>query len=400
MRIIKVKEVYAVDRISNSNSKPWLLLQDMIDPSEEVLLDFQGIDLVSPWTNLDFRKLMTNSNVNLRLYNLPKEAKAIEVMCIIDGIKTNRVENVVPVVPVKLTKEQLKVIKMGEELQQYFEIVNGVPSLMIFKRFSQIGSYNTVDYAKEAVRLYCEKHNVKDVDIVTNNMLIQDNMIERFAKDIVNLRNKEGINLSISSTNEDVVKKLKLFIHNQVNEKYDIRGRLDIFKRELKPGTVGMLTKYKFSRAKDAFGRQGKGVPVSCRVCIYMGLVNTNGTVCAKFRTFDKNYFYTRTHWSLEHDGEIPKKLVESTVLVELMDIGLKNIFLGSQYHFMLPSQRSESESILMYSLNENGSVVRNRLTIPERAKVVFDDYDIKYNVEELDKAILDTKRYLESVNE
>ena len=400
-RVIKVKEIYTVDRISNTNSKAWVTILNTVDLTTPVLLDFAGIDLISPWTNLDFKKILSNENVHIKVYNSAKVAQTLEMMCIIDGLKSGRIENEDIVQKAEISKEQLKINKMAGELQSYFETDDkGIHALHIYKRFNQLGSVNTVNYIEEALKIYCEKHGLKEVDLVTKNIFIQDNIVEMLSKLIVKFSRVYGINLSIDSTDDEVAKKLKLFVHNQINKQYDVESREETFRNELKLGTVGLLVRYKKSTAVDTFGRQGNGVPVSCRLSIYVGLVrNQNtGVLGAKFRTFDKNFLYTRTHWGLEHDGEILERLHEDTVVVDLNEIGLKSLFLGSRYHFMLPLQQSHSETITMYGIDENGSTTRTRMTIPERAKAVFDDFNINYNKEELDKAIEDTRKYLDSI--
>lgn len=399
MRIVKVKDIYKVDRISNTNSKAWLAVLEQVDLTSPVILDFDGIDLVSPWTNLDFKKLLSNENVHLRIYNAEKTAQTINMMCVLDGIKTSRIENINVIIEDEIPKAQLKIMKMGEELQTYFNTDGEIPRLEICRRFSQIGSVNTVNYIKEAINIFCKKHGVNQVILATNDIFIQDNIVDLLASLILEFGHKQ-IKLSIDSENDDIIKRLKLCLHNQINKKYDSDSREESFRMELKPGTVGLLTRYKRSKALDSFGRQGNGVPVSCRVSIYMGLVKNQNTgrVSAKFRTFDKNTLFTRTHWGLEHDGELLERLVEDTVVIDLMDVGLKGLFLGTQYHFMLPYQKEPSETVTMYDVDGDGKTVRVKMTIPERAKAVFDDFSISYNKEELNRAIVDTRRYLDSI--
>ena len=48
-----------------------------------------------------------------------------------------------------------------------------------------------------------------------------------------------------------------------------------------------------------------------------------------------------------------------------------------------------------MYGTNEAGSVVGTVMTIPERAKAVFDDFGVEYDHESLDKYIEETRDIL-----
>lgn len=54
------------------------------------------------------------------------------------------------------------------------------------------------------------------------------------------------------------------------------------------------------------------------------------------------------------------------------------------------------SDSMTMFGIDpDTGNVTRSVLTIPERIKAVFDDFDVKYDKVALSQSIEDTRAYL-----
>lgn len=404
MKVIRVKNIYEVDRISDNNNNAWSIILDAINEyierNEDVLLDFKGIDLFNPWTNMGFKKLFKHENIKIKIYNSEKIASMIDMMCILDGIKTGRVLNENTVVEKPIPKEVIRTEKFANELLGYFVVENNEHILKIYNIVTQLGSNSTISATECAIKKYCKQNNINKVVLATGNIMIQENVIELLAQLIIKLNNNNNISLEVDSDNEKICKSISLYIHKEMNNSYSSMDREKEFRSILKPGTVGMLTKYKRSRAIDSFGRQGKGEVISCRIAIYLGLGKSKeGKTIVKFRSFNEKYLYTKTHWMLEHDNDILERLVEDSVIADIESVGLQDRFLGTQYHFMLPTQKSKDENTTMYDIDENGSVIKNSLTIPERVKAVFDDYDIEYNKESLEQAIKDTRKYLDSIN-
>ena len=58
-----------------------------------------------------------------------------------------------------------------------------------------------------------------------------------------------------------------------------------------------------------------------------------------------------------------------------------------------------EESKVVIVGVDDNDSNIKKLCTIPERMKIVFDDWGVKYNKEVLDKAIKDTKEALEKAD-
>ena len=390
---VVVREVYTVDTISKTNVNAWeVLMRVMEEDNQDTLFDFRGIEVVEPWLNETFKKFIGNEKVYIKMYSAQKAIDTINLACKIGGIKSGRFFNEDIVAPIPMSAEEKKILNMARQLQSYFEDEDGVPTLKIYKSITQIGSETTVRFIEEALKLYHEENNVNRLNLDLDTMFVQSNII----KMVSNMEESlllNGINLSVISKDKETMNKIGLY--QNVDSTLSLNDKYTIVKTVLEVGTVGMLTKYKRSRAIDEFGRQGKGEAVSCRVAIFKGFgTNSSGATCLQFITFNGNTFYTKEHWALENDNEELEGLEVEHLSIPLVDIGILDKYLGSKYHFMLPIQYEEEDRTLIYSL-EDGKVVHNKLTIPERIKVVFDDWGIDCNRRLLDEAIAKTAKIL-----
>lgn len=395
METISVKSIYNVDTISKGNSKAWNKLIDfMTTQTGDVMFDFKGIEVVQPWGTPEFKLFMQDERVHLKLWCSENTVNSINIMCTLNGFSNNRAINE-EIIPEKtLTKEEIQIMKMADQLQPYFDSSEEVPVLNIYKRFDQIGVPITVTYIEAALKKYAEEHGCNKLKLEAKGITIQTSVIENVTNLIQKLADS-GIELEINSNDSEVMNKVGMYQSLSNNQVYSDKDKIRLIKTALTPGKVGMLIKYKDSKATDEFGRSGKGQPISCRVCIYYGLKKIKDTICVCFRTFNGNTFYTHTHWSLEHDNDVIKELDYKDEIIPVGQFGMYNDFLGSKYHLITPVQNKSEDSVVMYGLDEAGKVTYTKMTIPERIKAVFDDWDISYDTETLQAYIQKTKELL-----
>lgn len=400
MVLIEVKkEFYPYDTISRNNNRAWEgiidKLGDYSEVKEDIMLDFKGINLIEPWLNDMFNKLISDERVNIKLYSSQQTIDTIDMACRLSNLKSGRFfnEDIVIEQELVLTPEEKAILKSGEELQAYFEEIDGKHILQVYKRYTQLGSKKTVLYIEKAIEIYTEKNGTNSVWLNTDSMSVQQNVLEALARTIGKLFVK-GIILKVMSTNEDVNNKISLYQHLDSNKNMTLNDKYIIAKSNLSVGVVGMLTKYKKSRAIDAFGRQGKGEAVSCRVAIYKGIKKSGDNIWLAFTSYNGNTFYTRQHWFLEHNQEQLESLETQDILIPIQEIGLENYYLGSCYHFNMPIQYEEDGNTIMYDI-EDGKVVHNTMTIPQRIKAVFDDWQVDYNESALINAMVETDKIL-----
>lgn len=397
MDSVLVRSIYTVDTISKGKSKAWVKLMAYMESRgerESVEFDFKGIEVVEPWDTPEFLQFMSDERVHLKLWCSGVTVNSINVMCRLNGYSDNRAINIDIEQKKVPTKEEMQILRMSDELQVYFEESGeGYPVLNVYKRFDQVGVPITVSYIEAALKKYANEHGVRKIKVEFRGIAIQPIVIERIT-DLIEKLGNIGVELLISSEDEEVMNKVGLYRTLSSKKVLSEKEKVGLIQKVLYPYKVGMLIKYKYSRAVDEFGRSGKGKPVSCRAAIYYGIGVADGKVCVKIRAYHGDTFYTQAHWLLEHDNELLDKLEYTDEIIPIEQFGMYDEFLGSRYHFITPVQMDGNREV-MYSLDGNGKVVYNMLTIPERMKVVFDDWGIKYDGVSLQAYIKKTEEIL-----
>lgn len=366
----------------------------MKDKDYDVEFDFKGMEVNQPWSTSEFKMLMQNEHVHLKLWGSENTVNSINIMCTLNGFTNNRAVNAEVATTKVPSKEEQQIARMSQELQKYFEVIDDTPVLNVYKRFDQIGVPITVSYVEGALKQYATEHDCKVIKVEAKGITIQSSVIENVTG-MIKTMSDIGVKLIINSSDEEVMNKIGMYQSLSAKKVYSDKDKLSIIKSTLYPSKVGMLIKYKDSKATDEFGRRGKGKPISCRVAIYLGIKNTDGGYSVCFRTYNGNTFYTQVHWALEHDNNTLEKLDTETVVIPLEQFGMYNDFLGSRYHLITPVQTRPEDSIVMYGLNEEGKVTHTKMTIPERIKTVFDDWDIEYDRAGIQNYIEKTKELL-----
>lgn len=396
---ISARTILKIDTISKGNNKPWdnliKYMEDNCPAGTLVEFDFRGIEVVQPCNSTSFLKLLSNPDFGMVMYNNENTVNSIRLMCTLNNYATERIRNVNDVIPKVMTAEEKAIERMSQQLLMYFETsADGKTGFIdVTKRFDQIGQPATVKYILAAVEKYSENTGVKEITVHTKMMNIQPSVIEAMAN-MVDEMHKVGVELTLVSDDKSIQDKLDMSL-DLGRASYSNADKLRIAKNRLTPGRVGLLTKYKDGKVKDEFGRQGKGEKVMVRVAIFRGFYERNGYMAACFQSFNVHKFYTKQHWYLENDQEILDKVPSDEQYIPIDELGIYNDFIGTKYHFSSLVQYGSNGSTMMYSINESGSAVGTMMTIPERAKAVFDDFDIEYEEETLLEYIKETRRIL-----
>ena len=392
---ISARDILMVDTISKGNDKPWdkliAYMEAECPKGEPVEFDFRGIEVIQPCNSNSFLKLLSNPDFCMTMYNNENTVNSIRLMCTLNNYDTSRIKNVNDIIPKTMSSEEKTIERMASQLMPYFETSDtGIQgTLNVHNRFDQIGQPNTVKYIEAAIKKYSEDTGVKDIKVYTKMMSIQPSVVETIT-DMIEQMHRDRIEVTFMSDDKDIQDKIDMRL-DLGKANYSSSEKYNIMKSRLTMNRVGLLIKYKEGRGKDEFGRQGKGEKVMVRIALFKGFTKRDNTILACFRSFNGNTFYTKSHWYLEHDCEELSSLNYDDILIPIDELGLYNDFLGSKYHFSNPIQYSKGGETIMYSTNENGSVVGTSMTIPERAKAVFDDFGIEYDHESLDKYIEET---------
>lgn len=395
LKVVKVKTLYKNTIISHSKSEAWVMLINYINEhNEPTLFDFEGIMVHKPWLNSKFTEFISMDNVYIQLHYSEKECSTINILYIMNVGKSitkafNHAPQIVEEAPKKKDDGVDKFAR--EQLMGYFdEPVDGVVNFRFTDRISQIGKNITVDYLIRAIEIHSENTGNTKYNVDLHKLVIVTSSISHLVDKQKGLLMK-GIELKITHEDPKTAENFRLYTHiDNLNIEDD--KKLDIIKRKLVMNKVGMLIKYKTGRGKktDDFGRAGSEV-ISSRAAIYKGMEVIKDKVHLVFITFNSDTLYTKVQWAIENDGQELKELKTDIVKIPFEQVGIMNEFMGSHYHFSSAMQQVADKFFTVIKPDQT----RVKCTIPERIKIVFDDWKVTYNKVLLKKDIDDTRKYL-----
>lgn len=403
-----LRDLYPIPISTISTDKTWGTLLSSIESleketNEDIEIDFSGITIVDPWRCENFKLLIAKPHIHFIFKNCDDIVRHLQLVCTLDGLDfENRIKHVVVEIPREKTDEEKKVEYKGGIWAEAFKIdkENGVSTLDLFAKIRKLENPTTVNYIEFAINKISEETGIKKFTINWGEVRSDSVTIEYMVKMMLRFGEK-GITVNMDIQNEDEIKLFGLHLHKlntkdpTVGDKYTIIH--DMF--SLHKPIVGILIQYKNKKnnKKDEFGRQGKGEVNMSRIAVLTdvrGNAKTGGT--ATFLTYNSNYFFTRQHWAVTHDNEELKELKVDRMDVPISELGFLNEFMGSTFHFIEPIQKKKSySSKVIYDLTDSGSNISKLCTIPERIKYVFNDWGIEYDEELLNKAIMDTNKYI-----
>ena len=401
MQTILAKDILKLDTISRGNNRPWDKIINYLESNnitEDIEFDFKGIEVFQPCSASSFNILLAKPNFYMVLHNSESTVNSVQLVCKLNALSTDKIRNVKTEIPKVKTAAEKNFDRVVGEVLQHIVADGEVAYVNVYERFNQIGQPSTMEYIEAAMEQFSEETGINDFIINTKNISIQSNVINILPETIDRLKEK-GITFEIKSDLPSIQNKIDMGI-DIGHTTYTSEEKLKIMQERLTIGKVGLLIKYKDSRAQDEFGRVGRGEKVSVRIAMFTGFsTDMEDNTTAEFMSFNANYFYTREHWMLEHDKEELKDLVYDDVSIKVDDLGIYNEFIGSRYHFSTAVQYNTNGMTRMYHM-ETGQdgldhVVGVDYTIPERIKAVFDDFKIEYDSESLESYIAKTREIM-----
>lgn len=417
-----------------SQDKSWKVIYDWVienvEPNESLVLDFANVRLANPCSKLNehFTKLLMLNNVNLSITSSDRDyaegtAKAIELKCILDGYKTERTSVSIIEAPRQITKEE-KNIERSKQLYIGQFVREGDEFKFKYPNTTISGSTSIRAIARCVEELNAQSGVVKFVADFNGTDILGDGL-EKLAWTIVDLDSK-GIQFDADVDRKEYIDALKLYIHREKNKPKSTSAKITSLAK-LKNGTVGLLVKYKSSRAVDDFGRMGGGKAAYSKIAIFRGIedksyipkscenikVDSNSTVINEkgeripqaclvvtFDVFNNYSFLTPEGILSENDGEMTinkKRITElphEFIEIPIDSIGLYSEFLGSGFHFLKPIQSDmSSNKYVVVGMSEEGINIRRKCNLPERIEVVLDSWGIEYDkdgLNECKKAVID----------
>ena len=394
--LMKLKELCNVDTLSQD--MVWKMVLDNVRKlnigEERLSIDFTGVRVLEPWMCPSFKELLRIDNIQLVFTNSEELVNKLRVLCVVDGINPDNIVNRTIEIKKPLTEKEKSIERLGSQIIPSFKVTDDTATLNVSEAFDQISTGSTISYIGYAIQDLHKVQNLNKFILIFGKMRVLDDVVEKIAELMVNM-DKQGIDVQVELNNIDVQNNLNLYLDKLTSKELTSEEKKAIL-RSFPINTPGLLIRYKKSKALDDFGRQGHGEVVSSRICIFRGIVEDKTGTRVKIESYNGNDFFTHQHWAADHDGELNSSLNVDKLEISLPDFGFCDSFLGHRYHFLLPIQRDINENRnVIYDVTDDGNAVSKMCTIPERMKLVFDDWGVKYNKEQLDKFIQQTNEEL-----
>lgn len=392
----KLNQICSMTTLSQEDS--WAKVYATLkDTTEEIKIDFTNVIISRPLTFPSFRLLLQMPNIHMKFTNEQEIVESIQSWLILNAKndQVDRIEHVVIEHEPEKTPDQLKIESYGNRVYDRFDIDGDMATYKVKKFISTISNTTTIEYMRFAVNRLMAENCIKKFRIDLRDIVINGvDALETLAK-LKDDVETAGAEFEIFMNDTETIKTMQLCLNKISNEYKSVVDRLKYIKKFKgdKHDIPGLLIKYRDSRATDTFGRSGKGEVEWCRIAIFRGIRKGGQLV---FCTFFEDRFYTKVHWSSQHDGEKHPGLKTETKTIDATELGFLNRFLGSRYHFIKAVQKSKAENKKMIvDLSESGTNIFKDCTIPERIKVVLDDWGVKYDAETLGNYIEETKEKL-----
>lgn len=381
--VIKFKDLYDVDTVMPSNDECWKEMDSSLDVNASVVIDCRGINISKPWRNEEFKKFIRrHSNVVFRIYNDDKLCDSINVMCSLAGLSERALSEKLWVSEKKIDPS---IIEFNNDVKEVTGLINyegKIGVLPVSAYVGSVGSRETLKVIKEAVRKFIEDNNPEEFTIDAGSLSITPYLIDGIIAMIAEL-NCGNTNVKFSSVDKELCETIEMKkTFRKVSDVND-EERYKVFS-SLGKDFPCMLIRYKDSRGRDEFGRLGRGEIISCRAAIIRNVTTNKVSV----DTYDGDKFLSYEHWVIENDGYAPDNLDSIHVDINLSDVGFGDKFLGEKYHIIRAVQDNPEDMYTIYEADGKGNAVCRDVCIPERMKVVFDSWDIKYNKDEIDRCI------------
>lgn len=387
MEVFKVKEHFDISHLHFLDGKYWKRLHDLLVqqyPTEEVLIDFKGIQLINAWESEYFVNMVRHENFYFKVYFNATLVEAVDLLCKsnVPVLKTGRVENYQPTEKI----EKPKFVISETEIKS---VQDGITSedgeLHVKYCYSAIERKESILALQQAIRNAFNGES--KIVINLQKVIVQKTMIKELYGITVELECELGtpvtcINMLKQKDFDMCVK----FGPNIDMNKLSLEDRITILTKHLPRGSVAILVKYKDKRgAKDAFNvsRQWS------RYARFDGIVNGK----AKFTTFRQDSFHTQYHLKQE---QLNYSKVESVpVFVPVDKLGFWDFFLGEDYHVNFAVQFDKSKSHGEWYIDCDGDTCYQQFTIPDYIELVMEEYELPYNKEHLQDCRENTYRFL-----
>lgn len=388
MKEVIVSDIYNVTQISKSNDSAWIEIQKAIEHIEgDVLLDFDEVNLIDPFNNDQFMKMMANPRIHIRIYD-EELAATLKIALRLGGIEEGNKIDLVEFeddYDAKAEERNKEVKLLADRISSVAEESNNVLTINLGNTIEQVSSSKTLDALEKLIRDTVElNESIGTVEINLTDVVVQRNVLEDLAK----FQNRlEGTDILVSFQSEDLDMINKINIAS-LNIELTTQERIDIIKGCLDEDGIVIVQKFKRRGKNEDICETYNADPLIGRVAIYRGIVDNEIVL----DTFNNDYFFTKLDYSLDRDGESHPGLRVDKWRISVDKTGVYDHFLGSRHHISAPVKLADDSDLKVINKVVGDSITSYEVTLPEFIKIVLDDFGVDYNQQSLQKYIEESR--------
>lgn len=376
-----LSEVFRISMIDDSNSFRLEEIKKLMDKAgnQNILIDLKYFDIKC--TNGAFTDIVLDKRTMFAVYNNDELYNTIKTLMAIGGKSEKRVHHFKNVVTDLKDKEREKIDACREKFKGIIKD-NGdkTATVHVSDLYSVLNDRIYLTALKEALADYkAYKKVIIDFSGVSmNNTMLTDYLVH----DVIELGNIEFV--TTDKVASDTFKTAMLVMNSDINTPAERAKYLD---DNFGVGAACLLGTYRSRNTgetrDDAFGRPGDGKPTRLLPAIYLG----NDGVSARFMVYKKDTFMRKDDYFVENQEEHPG-LTGKEQKVPLSTLGIAGACVGTRNFVNMPVQTSKDGTIGTWTVGLDGATEFSKVLFPQYMKLVFDEFNIKYNSSLLMKAI------------
>lgn len=383
-----------ITTINSSNSRRYKEIKKLIDDlgDRPIILDFRYIELVKPEVNQDFKDIVTDSRVKIKLHNNDDLYKTITFILLLSGIEVEgKLENVIHKIDAPRDKWDIEKERIFKFVDKTYVLENGIGKIKLCDEISVINRNTYVQGIRDVIEAH--KNETNKFELYTYGMEIVKTQLDSISTLIVELA-VDGIELEVLTSDEETKRIVQTYLNLGKNRNLNVKERIKLLDDMLELKTAGMLTTYVKGGKRDIFGRSGNAEVATTLPAIYIGHDNE----FAYFKVFRESTFMRKLEYALRNDSQEHPGLAVVEKKIRIKELGICASCVGYRHHFNMPIQfdKQGMQKVYLDTAGEQLKVIE--VSFPQYMKMVFDDWDIDYNVMELCSAIKVTKDKLRTI--
>ena len=392
MELVKLSQYVKMDYVSSE--KGWGYIYNAIkDIDADTRIDMTDVQVSMTTDSSNFVNILNLPHIFLKMKCDENSENEIKIFMTMDNIPNEKVEFVERVVAPVKDKNAEKIEKNTQIMMNSIFKIEGDHYVLKFSDgYSHLSTSFIDEVIFRSIHKKSEESGVKKFIADFSDIVIEDVTMTNIANRISQLIDL-GITIEAISNNKGQQNILNIALNNAMTAKMTVADKAAIVKKMFKGKPIpGIYLLYQMSKSVDTFGRSGKGAPIMVRIAT-LNSIDDSGTM--KFTTYNKDTFFTKEQWCIEHDGETLESLDTQEFTTDVASFGFMNEFMGANGHFLRAAKQDPSETTMVVaSIDDNGQCIKKLCSLAERMKIVFDSWGIEYDHDIMEESIKEAEQY------